>query len=129
MVACRAQAGSDCRSATPTAHALGPIEAIAEEAQTVLVSVGNRTTELPAGSLSANGEFATAATSRDEIPKLTKADEPSAQPLIRSSTKCCAGRAKLKPGRRFRCGAINELRVRRTVGLASRAVLLWGSLS
>ena len=61
-------------------RAVGRIEAIREETQTVLVSVGNRTAELPAGSLSANGEFATAAMSRAEIRKMAEADEPSAQP-------------------------------------------------
>jgi len=61
-------------------RAVGHVQDVREETQTVLVSVGKRVAEVPAGSLSANGQFATSTMTKGEMKKMaTTADGPGAK--------------------------------------------------
>lgn len=61
-------------------RAVGHIQAVREEARTVLVSVGNRTVELPAGSLAADGDFAVSTMTKAEIRKMARTTQATDAP-------------------------------------------------
>jgi hypothetical protein len=59
---------------------VGRVQAVREEARTVLVNIGNRTAELPAGSLAVDGDFAASTMTKAEIRKMARTPQASDAP-------------------------------------------------